>query len=166
MARDHEPVQISHEPVHIDNVLATAERSCRDSGERFTEKRRNVLMCLIQIDAPLSAYEVVDVYKALFHSVIPVMSVYRMLEFFLQKDLVHKLQSTNKYVACSHIACSHQHNLPQFLICDRCQRVQEIGIQAEIIRSLRESVEPSGFLLNSQQLELHGVCGRCRELSA
>lgn len=152
-----------HESVPIDNVMAVAERSCRESGERFTEKRRNVLLCLVRSAAPLSAYEVVDVYKEMFDAVIPVMSVYRMLEFFLHKDLVHKLQSTNKYVACSHIACSHQHNLPQFLICDRCQRVQEIGIQADIIRSLRESVEPSGFLLNSQQLELHGVCGACRE---
>jgi len=165
MMQKHELLS-GHEPVQIDAILASAERSCRDSGERFTEKRRNVLLCLVRSDAPLSAYEVVDVYKELFDAVIPVMSVYRMLEFFLSKNLVHKLQSTNKYVACSHIACSHQHNLPQFLICDRCQRVQEIGIHADIIRSLRESVEPSGFLLNSQQLELHGVCGCCRELSA
>ncbi len=146
----------------IARAIEKAEQSCRAHGERFTEKRRNVLHCLLESEGPLSAYELVEQYKRLFSQSIPVMSVYRMLEFLLAHDLVHKLYSTNKFVACSHISCSHQHKLPQFLICDRCHGVQEIGIQAEIIASLRESVAPSGFQMSSQQLELHGVCEQCR----
>jgi Fur family zinc uptake transcriptional regulator len=150
-----------HESGTIARAMEIAERSCREQGERFTEKRRNVLRCLLSCAAPLSAYEVVDHYREQFQQAIPVMSVYRMLEFLLAHNLVHKLHSTNKYVACSHITCSHRHDLPQFLICDRCRQVQEIGVKADIIRSLRESVEPSGFQLSSQQIELHGVCAQC-----
>jgi len=90
------------------------------------------------------------------------MSVYRMLKFLMQENLVHKLSLTNKYIACSHIACNHEHNIPQFLICDSCEQIQEVGVNKDIIQALRSSVENAEFSLNSPQLELHGTCKDCQ----
>ena len=37
------------------------------------------------------------------------MSIYRILEFLESQQLVHKLKLTNRYVACVHITCNHEH---------------------------------------------------------
>ena len=91
------------------------------------------------------------------------MSVYRMLDFLMEKGLVHKLSSTNKFLACSHISCDHAHQTPQFLICDSCHSVNEIGLDRTLISALEKSIDAKHFQLNSPQLELHGLCEGCQE---
>ena len=88
-------------------------------------------------------------------------TVYRILDFLASENLVHKLHVTNKYVACSHISCNHAHEVPQFLICDQCASVKEIGIKKSIIEELRQQVEDAAFFLQSPQLELHCLCQDC-----
>lgn len=145
----------------LDKALLRAEQVCRQSGSKLTSKRRNVLQTLLNAGVPLSAYELADHYQQQIGEVIPVMSVYRMLDFLAQENLVHRLSSSNKYVACSHIACSHAHQQPQFLICDRCNKVSEIGIDSDMIAALNNQVKQAGFQLGSPQLELHGLCKQC-----
>lgn len=146
----------------IDSCIRHAEQTCHNSGGRFTGKRKNVLLTLLYADArPLSAYEVAEQYQQHFASSIPVMSVYRMLDFLIEQGLVHRLESSNKYLACEHMACDHRHEFPQFLICDNCQHVDEVGIKKETMQSLDSSVQQSGFKLKSPQLELHGLCRDC-----
>jgi len=147
----------------LERIIHKAEDSCVESGGRLTVKRKNILTALLSTDMPQSAYEIADYYKGAFNDSIPVMSVYRMLEFLIKESLVHKLVSTNKYIACSHIACSHEHEVPQFLICDQCHHVREVGVKKDIIDALQNSVENANFYLNSPELELHGVCKDCRQ---
>ena len=151
--------------VELKKIIQKAEDSCIESGGRLTVKRKNVLIALLSSDMPQSAYEISSYYKETFNEAIPVMSVYRMLKFLVKESLVHKLSSTKKYVACSHIACDHSHKVPQFLICDQCHQVSEVGVQKEIIDALQVSVENADFYLNSPELELHGVCRDCHKLS-
>lgn len=148
----------------LKKIIQKAEDSCIESGGRLTVKRKNVLTALLSMGVPQSAYEIAEYYKQSFNEAIPVMSVYRMLKFLVKESLVHKLSSTNKYVACSHIACNHSHQVPQFLICDQCNHVSEVGVKKEIIEALQTSVENAEFYLNSSELELHGVCKSCHSL--
>ena len=110
---------------------------------------------------PLSAYEVADTYNESADTSMPPMSVYRILEFLESEQLVHKLSSTNKYVACSHIACDHAHEIPQFLICSNCQKVKEIAISRNIIEELDGQVANAGYKLTNSQLELQCLCEAC-----
>ncbi len=142
-------------------VIEHAERLCRSNGTRLTEKRKQVLTGLIGSEKALSAYELVDVCKTQLGQSIPVMSVYRILEFLQVENLVHRLNLTNKYIACSHIACDHAHEVPQFLICNQCGKVKEIGIKKSLIDTLMASVEQAGYFLNSTQLELNCLCQAC-----
>ena len=146
-----------------DCVVERAERACSESGLRLTPKRRNVLLTLLQADGPLTAYELAAQYQSIFGEPIPMMSVYRMLDILVQVELAHKLDTTTQYVACAHIACDHQHEVPQFLICDQCHSVAEIGVSKALVEQLRKSVERTGFRLKRQQLELHGACASCRK---
>lgn len=123
-------------------------------------------MVLLASATPLSAYEIVDRYKTQFQESLPVMSVYRMLDFLIQEKLVHKLETAGQYMSCAHIACDHQHETPQFLICDRCGSVKEVGIKKRIIEELERSIQSTGFMLAQKQLELHGVCEHCQSQPA
>ena len=144
-------------------VLQRAEEICRRRGARLTDKRRQVLTGLLDSQKALSAYELTDYCRDELGYQLPAMSVYRILDFLESEDLVHRLNLAKKYVACSHIACDHEHELSQFLICKECYRVQEISINKSVMDSLNQSVDVVGFSLSSQQLEFDCLCGDCSE---
>jgi Fur family zinc uptake transcriptional regulator len=85
-----------------------------------------------------------------------------MLDFLQERKLVHKLVTSNQYLPCSHITCDHAHSVPQFLICDACDAVEEVSLRKELMLELQNSVSKIGFSLESPQLELHGRCRRCQ----
>jgi Fur family zinc uptake transcriptional regulator len=144
------------------DILQRAKEICSSKGGRLTTKRQLVLALLVESEHPLSAYEIADLYQQKTNETIPAMSVYRMLDFLSDVNLVHKLASTNKFMACTHIACEHQHEKPQFLICDNCHSVSEIGIDNNLISELEKSIAAKHFQLSSPQLELHGICDKCQ----
>lgn len=143
-------------------TLQNAEAMCLDAGVRLTMKRKRTLALLLEEESPVSAYELIDLYKASYGESLTAMSAYRMLNFLVEETLAHRLNSVNKYTACEHINCNHAHDLPQFLICDNCQSVSEAGIQKHILDQLKADVLKSGFSMDNQQLELHGLCSNCQ----
>ena len=120
-----------------DQIIQKSLEACALAGVKLTNKRKNVLIVLLSSVRPLSAYEIFERYKAQFNESVPVMSVYRMLDFLIREKLVHKLETANQYIACAHITCNHQHETPQFLICDNCNIVKEIGIKKNIMAKLK-----------------------------
>jgi Fur family zinc uptake transcriptional regulator len=151
---------------NIAHVLAHAEVSCRATGARLTEKRKRILSGLLQSEKAQSAYELINYMQKEFGESLPPTTVYRILDFLAKENLVHKLHLANKYVACSHISCNHAHEVPQFLICDECSNVKEIGIKKALINTLKVNVEKSGYILKSPQLELHCLCQDCAKTAA
>jgi Fur family zinc uptake transcriptional regulator len=150
-------------PAQTRQILDEAANTCRADGSRLTDKRRKVLECLLHAGKPVSAYEIADLYEAQFGESIRPMSVYRMLDFLVEESLAHKLKSANKYVPCSHIVCDHDHELPQFLICERCERVEEIAIGREVLDTLAARARKADFELTSPQIELNCICHQCLE---
>lgn len=146
----------------IEEIIKKSQEACALAGAKLTSKRKNVLIVLLASATPLSAYEIVERYKTQFQESLPVMSVYRMLDFLIHEKLVHKLETASQYMSCAHIACDHQHETPQFLICDRCGNVKEVGIKKRIMDELERSIQSTGFALAHKQLELHGVCKHCQ----
>jgi Fur family zinc uptake transcriptional regulator len=145
----------------LNRVIDQVKQVCAFSGGRLTEKRSSVLGILLTSSTPLSAYEIADTYNNACENHMPTMSVYRILEFLEAEDLVHKLSTTKNYVACSHITCSHPHKVPQFLICSKCQSVEEISISKSIIDELSKLVSKAGYTLTQLQLELQCLCNYC-----
>lgn len=151
----------AHKAQTTKSALKQAESYCNSRGTRLTEKRRQVLTGLLDSQQALSAYELTDYCRDELGYQLPAMSVYRILDFLEEENLVHRLNLAKKYVACSHIVCKHDHEVPQFLICTKCSRVQEIAIDQKLVASLHKSVRDAGFNLASQQLEFDCLCGDC-----
>ena len=150
----------------LQTTIDHAETSCRSRGAKLTNKRKQVLSGLLQSGRALSAYELVDYCKEVYGESPPPMSVYRILDFLQSENLVHKLNLANKYIACAHISCDHDHGVPQFLICGDCQRVEEITIGKSTINNLKRNVEKAGFHLVSPQLEINCLCNQCKDKAA
>jgi Fur family zinc uptake transcriptional regulator len=148
-------------PSKIQVAIKKAENSCKAHGANLTNKRKQVLSALLQSDKARSAYELVDYCKDEFGEILPPMSVYRILDFLQDEYLVHKLKLANKYIACSHITCDHDHGVMQFLICNSCQIMKEITISTSTINTLQRDVENAGFQLASPQFEINCLCYSC-----
>ena len=145
----------------VEKIIDHAEQHCRTHGSRLTAKRKQVLSGLLKSKKALSAYELIDLCKSEYGETMPATSIYRILDFLQTEHLVHKLRLANKYVACEHITCNHDHDVSQFLICSQCQKVKEISISKATTAELQESVGHAGFHLVSPQLEIDCVCDSC-----
>tara|TARA_B100000674_G_C37845432_1_gene917389 strand:- start:488 stop:949 length:462 start_codon:yes stop_codon:yes gene_type:complete len=151
---------------NIQQIIDHAQEVCLDNGLRLTKKRRQVLLALLASPKALSAYEIRDVCKTDSGDLLPPMSIYRILEFLQEAGFVHKLNISNRYTACTHITCDHEHLFSQFLICIKCQLVTEINIPDMTITNMRNDAESAGFALESPQLEINGVCYSCKNKAA
>ena len=150
----------------VDKIIDRAEQHCKAHGSRLTNKRKQVLAGLLKSGKALSAYELIDICKSESGETLQAMSMYRILDFLQNEHLVHKLNLTNKYVACSNTVCDHDHGAPQFLICGQCQKVEEVSISKSTIAELQKAVEEAGFHLVSQQLEMKCICQNCKANAA
>ncbi len=134
-----------------------AKDFCEDKGVRFTPLRAKVYQILLQEDASIGAYDILDKLKLIEDSAKPP-TVYRALDFFLELGLVHKVESTNTFKACHHFGCSHP---VQFLICDTCGDVKEISSEG-VKETLERQALQSNFKIMTQTIEAHGICNQCQ----
>ena len=145
------------------DVISSAEQKCAENGVKLTKRRRQVLTALLECNAAVSAYELTELCNQQGETAMPAMSVYRILEFLEGQSLVHRLSTTNKYIACSHISCDHTHfTRPQFLICNDCTRVQEVDVTSETLSAIERVAADVGFNLSDKQLEVSGTCSNCK----
>lgn len=138
-------------------ILVKAKSYCQEKGARLTPLRERVYEILLNQDSAIGAYDLLDKLRKTEDNAKPP-TVYRALDFFLELGLVHKVESTNSFMACHHFASSHP---VQFLICDTCGDVQEIQ-SAGVKETLEAQAEQNAFVILRQTIEAHGVCQKCQ----
>ena len=144
-------------PPSIDAQLDDAARHCQAQGARLTELRALVLRLILDADAPLTAYALLQRLQEHRPGAVPP-TIYRALDFLIAHGLVHKIERLNAYVFC-HGAGAHQHPA-QFLICRRCGTVAEIEDQA-VSTALADAARKAGFSASVATVELDGTCAAC-----
>lgn len=121
------------------------------------EQAELVLGALRKAQRPVSAYDIISGLRGRVDLAPP--TVYRALDRLIEAGLVHKLESLNAFVACSHAA---HHDDAAFAICDSCGSVTEFHTPA-IDRSLKTWTHNNSFKLGTTMVELHGTCAACRD---
>ncbi len=142
----------------ITNQVYKARQFCEDKGARFTLLREKVYGLLLEQGGAVGAYELLDTLKLTESNAKPA-TVYRTLDFLLEFGLIHKIESTNAFVACHHFDCLHP---VQFLICGTCGEVTEIQ-SAGLKDTLDKQALSVGFNVVKQTIEAHGTCSDCRD---
>ena len=84
-----------------EKAISIAEQKCLQSGIKFTQRRKQVLSVLIKADAALSAYEIAEQCNISSKNKMPAMSVYRILDLLQDQNLIHRLETANKYISSS-----------------------------------------------------------------
>lgn len=136
-----------------------AERRCAEKGARLTPARLAAYAEMLACGQPLSAYELIGLLEQRQERKIAPLTVYRHLDFLMQTGLVHRLQSTQTYLACEHPDHAHE---SQFLLCSSCGRVDEVESQG-LEALLSEIAEERGFRPDNAVVEVKGLCGACAE---
>ena len=141
--------------------IKKAEDKCRKQGVQLTSKRKLVLTVLLQVDKAVSAYELIELCERDFKQTLPAMSVYRILDFLESVQLVHRLNIANKYVSCSNISDDQPHPFTQFLLCNECNKVDEVELDSSTFDEVDSKVKQTGYQLLSPQIELNCICNTC-----
>lgn len=139
----------------IEDAVAAAEAICGERGLRFTDTRRRVLEIVWNRHGPIGAYDILEVLQAERRAAPP--TVYRALEFLQEQGLVHKIESLNAFVGCSHPGGAH---VSQFLICTNCRQAAELD-DPDIAYLISRKMVSAGFDVSRQTIELQGVCSDC-----
>lgn len=141
----------------VKTALQTAEKLSQERGARLTNIRRQVLELVWESHEPVTAYDLLDRLKPEKPNATPP-TVYRALEFLLSLGLVHRIESLNAFVGCGNPGNDHS---GQFLICNRCGVVAELGCES-IDREIDARAKSLGFSVERQTVEVGGVCSACR----
>jgi Fur family zinc uptake transcriptional regulator len=144
--------------------LARAEALCQKRGVKLTPLRREVLRLVLEADAPIGAYALLDQLKASRAKAAPP-TVYRALDFLLEQGLIHRLERLNAFMGCVEALEGHDHDHAhdhphQFLICRGCGATREISDHG-VANAISAAAAKAGFSAARATVEIEGLCGKC-----
>jgi Fur family zinc uptake transcriptional regulator len=140
----------------MNTAMKRAETLCNQRNIRFTPIRKKILALILEQHMPIKAYDILAKLSDADHIEKPP-TVYRALEFLLENQLIHKIDSINSYIGCEF---AHKQHQSQFLVCDSCNEVMEL--QEPLLNSaLTETSQSKGFVVRQSHVEIHGVCADC-----
>jgi len=125
----------------------------------LTKNQSLVFGALSRAEGPLSAYTILDQLRD--DGFRAPLQVYRALDKLVETGMVHRLESLNAFVACSHPGCD-SHQTIAFAICETCGKVTEISDEA-LENRLRQLAREDGFTVKRAVVELRGLCAACSE---
>ncbi len=155
-----------HGTTHNLTALERAEALCQTRGVQLTPLRRDVLRLVLEAEAPIGAYALLDQLKASRAKAAPP-TVYRALDFLLEQGLIHRLERLNAFMGCAEALeghgahHDHAHDHPhQFLICRGCGATREISDHA-VAEAISAAAAKAGFSAARSTVEIEGYCGKC-----
>jgi Fur family zinc uptake transcriptional regulator len=138
------------------DLISRAEQICAKRGTRLTDQRKEVLVSVAESHSVVGAYEIIERMATGGSRPAPI-TIYRALDFLLDHDLVHKIESRNAYVACVGV---HANSQPTLLICNQCGVVDEV-LEPETNASLQRTAAAKSFKVSKVVIELSGLCRNC-----
>lgn len=123
----------------------------------LTKNQEKVLGTLSHAKVPMSAYAILDELRDEGLRAPP--QVYRALEKLIADGLVHRLESLNAFVACSHEDC-HTSGLIAFAICEQCGQVSEFSDE-QVSNRLIQWINAHKFTNTRTTIEIRGDCESC-----
>jgi Fur family ferric uptake transcriptional regulator len=127
----------------------------QEKGLKRTAHRVKCLEILDRSNGFLSAEEI----HQKMGEVIPISTVYRVLESLCSVDLVSELNLDHKSMKV--YERSHDHHA-HHLICTACHKV--IHIEGCPLKSYEKDLQEAyGFLMDHHSLDFYGLCDRCQK---
>lgn len=153
----HDALHGVHDHHNIDQRLTDAENLCSSIGARLTPLRKEVLELILSASGPMGAYDLLAKLKGNAERPAAPPTVYRTLDFLLEKGFIHRLTSINAYIPCCHPRAGHQ---AAFLICTECKSVKESSAD-NLLSQIAALSASDHFTAKHSIIEISGVCQQC-----
>jgi len=137
-------------------ALKKAEDICTQKGTKLTKVRKTVLELIWQNHQGRKAYDLLEELKKQDAGAKPP-TIYRALDFLVQNGLIHKIESTNSFVGCSHAELGKN---CQLFICNSCGNVSEL-VSDVIVQEIMQGAKKQKFKVSSYTTEAKGLCSAC-----
>lgn len=105
---------------------------------------------------PLSAYDILDKLRS--EGLRAPTTVYRALDVLTKRGLVHRIETTNTFIACRH-GGDNGHN-GQFAVCSYCGMAQELDLQS-VAAVLHKAGRKFLAEVEHSVIEMTGTCHLC-----
>lgn len=151
-------VVVSRGSVSEQELHRTVDDRLRSREQRYTGGRRRIVEVLVQAGAPVTLPELLAGDAALAQS-----SVYRNLAVLEEAGVVRRLVhgADHAHFELAEDLTEHHHHL----ICERCGRVQDVALGADIEASLDAALEglgrDRGFSPRHHAIDIYGLCAAC-----
>ena len=136
-------------------------KKCEQEGVKITPKRQLVLQGLIDCQKALSAYDLIQHIQDEYGKTFQSMSMYRILDVLEAHQIVHKLNTVNKYILCAHLDHHHTCGGSYFIVCRNCSDVREVKMKSSDTQRISQLTEQQGFEQSIKNLEINAVCKNC-----
>jgi Fur family zinc uptake transcriptional regulator len=125
----------------------------------LTPLRKKILSLFIKNKRPLKAYEIISTINN-DRNTKPIV-IYRILNFFVEKKLLHKIQSKNSFILCENHLCTEKKGINIFLSCNNCKNVLELE-NLTVLDNIKTLCSSKEFDLVESNIELDGYCSNCK----
>lgn len=139
-----------------------AENNVSIDDLNLTASRRAVLDIVMRSEKPQKAYDILsDLQKVIPHAKPP--TVYRALDYLINKRLLHRVNEQNAFVACKQSSkChhGHTHRFNMIFTCTKCGIIFEES-NSVLTAVVSEMASTLGFRTDSKMIECPGICQNC-----
>lgn len=155
----HDTLHHVHHPENVEQRLLEAETFCLENGAKLTPLRKEVLLLILTASKPVGAYDILANMKNRSDRPAAPPTVYRSLDFLLEKGLIHRLSSINAFIPCCHPREGHQ---AAFFICNQCHSVKEAPALG-VLKELAQLTQMDSFKAQNSIIEISGLCQQCQK---
>ena len=132
---------------------------CLKKNKSLTPSRNLVIKTLSKYKKPISAYELRDTINNNNKDVkINISQIYRVLEFWIDLGLIHKISSINKYLLCITPEEKHTHMLN---FCTVCEKVFETCNEQMGLNLKRSTAKLDLSFNDTRSVEIPVICPEC-----
>ncbi len=127
---------------------------------KMTELRKDILDIFLSIKKPLTAYELLNKLKKKRPNAEPP-TVYRVIDYFLKRKLIHRIETGNKFVLCTQPNHLQEHDDKSVLfLCKNCSLSFEIS-DPNFASAVKNFSHHHGLQIDESLIEIKGMCKKC-----
>ena len=131
---------------------------CIKQKKSLTPSRSLVIKTLSKNQKPKSAYDLLKEINDKEKTNLNISTIYRVLDFWMNLGLIHKITAINKYIVCLTPNEKHTHMLNFCTICEKVVETcsEKMGLNLEqSTKKLNLSID------NGQSVEIPVICSEC-----
>ena len=131
---------------------------CLKKKKSLTPSRALVIKSFSKLKKPISAYELRDEINKNKDVRINISQIYRVLEFWIDIGLIHKISSINKFLLCVTPDEKHTHMLNY---CTVCEKVYETCNKQMGLNLKKSTAKLDLEFNNTRSVEIPVICPQC-----